>query len=107
MLEAELQGAKFSQQISHKNGMLNFLYKFRNLNIFGFNSSRYDLKCLAPYIYKFCEQQKLTPNIVKVCMGPSSIYDFLLERNKVFDTIYQASKCTNYIQRYSHVLVAM
>lgn len=73
MLEAELQASKFSQEISLKNGMLKFLYKFKNLNVFGFNSSRYDLKCLAPYIYKFCERQKLTPNIVKVRISLFSV----------------------------------
>ena len=66
MLETELFKAKFSQETLQKTGMLNFLKKFRNLNVFGFNSSRYDLKCLAPYIYKYCEQKGLKPNIVKV-----------------------------------------
>jgi len=107
MLETELKKAKFSQQISHKTGMLNFLYKFRNLNIFGFNSSRYDLKCLAPYIYKFCEQQKLTTNIVKVRMSLFPHLMFLLERNKVSDTVDKVSKRTNNFQRYSHVLISM
>ena len=68
MLETELFKAKFSQETTQKTGMLNFLKKFRILNVFGFNSSRYDLKCLAPYIYKFCEKKGLKPNIVKVVL---------------------------------------
>ena len=69
-LQAELQQSKFSVQMTHKTGMLKFLKKFKSLNIFGFNSSKYDLKCLAPYIYQYCALRKLKPNILKVFVIP-------------------------------------
>ena len=66
MLEEEVKMSKFSLTTSTKSGLLSFLKKYKDLNIFGFNSSKYDLKCLAPYIYKYCEQKNLKPNILKV-----------------------------------------
>lgn len=69
-LQEEVKQAKFSVQMTHKNGMLKFLKKFKCLNIFGFNSSKYDLKCLAPYIYQYCALRNLKPNILKVFVIP-------------------------------------
>ena len=65
-LQKELKKAKFSLKNAKKNGLLRFLKKYQNLNIFGFNSSKYDLKCLAPYIYSYCAKRNLKPNILKV-----------------------------------------
>ena len=69
-LQEEVKQAKFSVHMTQKTGMLKFLKKFKCLNIFGFNSSKYDLKCLAPYIYQYCALRNLKPNILKVCVLP-------------------------------------
>lgn len=87
-LEIEVKEMKFSVQTSQKNGMLNFLKKYRNLNVFGFNSSKYDLKCIVGYIYNYCSRNSLKPNILKVYISYNAFITLILERNKVFDAIY-------------------
>ena len=66
LLQDEVKQLKFGFETTEKTGLLRFLKNYKNLYIFGFNSSKYDLKCLAPYIYKYCESRKLKPNILKV-----------------------------------------
>ena len=87
-LEIEVKEMKFSVQTSQKNGMLNFLKKYRDLNVFGFNSSKYDLKCIVGYIYNYCSRHGLKPNILKVYISFNAFITFNLERNKIFDFIY-------------------
>lgn len=86
-LETDVKQMKFSVLTSEKNGMLRFLRKYRNLNIFGFNSSKYDLKCIVGYIYNYCDRNDLKPNILKVNLSFTLKTNFYLERNKVSDII--------------------
>ena len=87
LLQDEIKQLKFSFETTEKNGLLRFLKKYKNLYIFGFNSSKYDLKCLAPYIYKYCESRKFKPNILKVFDLDVSVFDHYLERYKIFDSV--------------------
>ena len=48
-----------------KNRQLRFLQKFTMLNVFGFNSSKYDLPTMIRELYKVMKQIKILPNILK------------------------------------------
>ena len=82
-----------------------FLKNLKMFNIFGFNSSKFDLAVLIPYIGKYAEEKGKTLNVLK--RGNNSIYLKYLKcfRIKIFQYQYWQSDIQGYSAIFCSLLI--